>query len=244
MSATDTAGVDRAKLAMAVEHADGTLTDVVVTVQQAYNFGYAGREQAEVLGHVEQMRALGMPAPSRVPAIFPIPPDRVSTATSLIAAGDQTYGEVEFALIKTAELGWVVTIASDHTDLEVEQVKMPKAKGICPDIVGSRAWLLSDVEPAWDACVLRLWGTTDGEEPMLLQEGHTSHLLSPDAIIAELTQRRGGNAELPNGTVILSGTVAGEPNPSPTVWRAELADPTSGRTLAHSYTVERLPEEL
>jgi Protein of unknown function (DUF2848) len=231
-----------ATLALQIQGVDGESTPVSVQVEEAYNFGYAARDRAGAQQHVDQMRVLGLPAPQQVPAIFPIPADRVSTASEFIVSGEQTYGEVEFALIKSEGHGWLVTIASDHTDLEVERVKMPKAKGMCPDVVGADVWKLDDVHAQWDRCTLTMWARTDGGEAVPLQHDTTGHLLAPHDLIAILEDRRPG--ELRPGTVIMSGTVAGEPTPGMHEWSARLEDPRTGRRLEIDYKLRRLREEI
>ncbi|MFI2841468.1 DUF2848 family protein [Mycolicibacterium sp. PDY-3] len=231
-----------AQLSLEVIEGTGIVGTASVTVIEAYNFGYAGRDQGSVQEHVDQMRELGMPAPQRLPAIFPIPPDRVSTARRLVVSGAETYGEVEFALIRSAEYGWLVTIGSDHTDLEVERVKMPKAKGMCPDVIGASAWRLDDIRDVWDRFTLTMWGHSDDGERVELQHDTTGHLLSPDDLIAILQTRRPG--ELPIGTVIMSGTVGGEPTPDMAAWSARLEDPHTHRGIDIHYTLDRLDEEI
>lgn len=121
---------------------------------------------------------------------------------------------------------------------------MPKAKGMCPDVVGAQAWALADIADSWDDCVLRMWaGPETGGEPTLLQEGTVGHLLSPQQIIDTLERRR-GRGTLPAGTVILSGTIAGEPTPGAVHWSAELADPGRGRRLRIDYDLLVLSTEL
>jgi hypothetical protein len=160
----------------------------------------------------------------------------------LVVSGEQTYGEVEFALINSEEHGWLVTIASDHTDLEVERVKMPKAKGMCPNVVGATAWSLDEVRHDWDRFTMTMWAQPDGGETVKLQQDVTGHLLSPDDLIDILRTRRPG--ELPNGTVIMSGTIAGEPTPGMGAWSARLEDPETGRRLDIDYRLRRLSEEI
>jgi hypothetical protein len=231
-----------ATLDLQIHGIDGATTPVTVEVHEVYNFGYAARDRSGAQEHVDQMRALGLPAPQKVPAIFPIPADRVSTGSEFTVSGDQTYGEVEFALIKSEGHGWLVTIASDHTDLEVERVKMPKAKGMCPDVVGADVWKLDEVRAQWDRCTLTMWARAGDGEAVQLQQDTTGHLLAPHHIIAILEARRPG--ELPPGTVILSGTVAGEPTPGMLEWSARLEDPQTGRRLAIDYTLQPLREEI
>jgi hypothetical protein len=229
-------------LSIEVQLNSGVAEPISVTVREGYNFGYASRDPSGVAEHLDEMRALGMAAPTTIPAIFPIPPDRISTMTSYVVSGDQTYGEVEFALIKTAERGWLVTIASDHTDLEVERVNMPKAKATCPDVIGAVAWPLDEVIDVWDRFVLTLWGQTVAGERVLLQQGAVGELMSPRELIRTLEGRR--QSEVGDGTVIMSGTIAGEPTTGIRCWIAELSDPASNRRLTLRYEITELQEEL
>jgi hypothetical protein len=235
------ASTGAAVLPLLVQHADGSESRTSVTVTTAYNFGYAARDQAGVTEHVNQMRALGVPAPNRVPALFPIPPDRITTNAALTVSGDQTYGEVEFALVNSEEHGWLVTIASDHSDVEIEHVNMPKAKVMCSNVLGNVAWPLADVLDVWDAMVLRMWSGDDADTT-LMQQDKTAHLLRPEDLLRQLEERRGSG--LPVGSVVLSGTIAGEPTPGKVRWSAELEDPSSGRSLKLAYTVRGLAEEI
>ena len=226
---------------IAVQSVSGPPTDITVEVRHVYNFGYAARDSTGAQKHVDDMRALGMPAPSRLPAIFPVPADRVRTAGELTVSGDDTYGEVEFALVNT-DHGWLVTIASDHTDLEVETVNMAKAKASSPDVVGDTAWRLDEVGEQWDDCVLRLWGQNPDGTEELVQSGKVGHLLPPADMQRILAERSA--TTLGPGTVILSGTLDGEPTPGKVAWRAELEDPHSGRKLELAYSLNRLALEL
>ncbi|MET4426915.1 MULTISPECIES: DUF2848 family protein [unclassified Mycolicibacterium] len=239
---TSSPSVTGAQLSLHVHRTSDEVTPVTVAVTEAYNFGYAARDREGVQEHVDQMRALGFAAPQQVPAIFPIPPDRISTASEFTVSGEQTYGEVEFALINSEEHGWLVTIGSDHTDLEVEGVKMPKAKAMCPDVVGATAWRLDEVRDDWDRFTMTMWAESDDGATTQLQHDVTGHLLAPHQLISILEDRRPG--ALPVGTVIMSGTVAGEPTPGMRGWSARLEDPETGRRIELGYTLRRLSEEI
>jgi Protein of unknown function (DUF2848) len=233
---------DATELALHVKHRDGVTSSTVVAVRAAYNFGFAARDNAGVRAHVEEMRAIGISAPARVPAIFSIPPERISTVTRHIVSGEQTYGEVEFAMIKAPDIGWLVTVAADHTDLELERANMAKAKASGPDVIGSAAWPLAEVNERWDDFTLSLWGIADDGQQTLLQSGATKELLRPEDLIRTLEARSGTAAG--EGTVIMSGTIAGEPTPGFCGWHAELGDTATQRALTLSYTVTALPEEI
>ncbi len=228
------------RLHLSVDSETGA-AEVDVDVHSVYNFGYAARDTSGVATHIAELRELGLPAPTRLPAIFRIPPERAQHTTGLPVCGDDTYGEVEFALINTHS-GWLVTIASDHTDLDIEKVDMAKAKAACPDVIGDAAWRLDEVTEHWDDCELRLWGrTADGAEH-LIQAGTVGHLLEPADMQRILAERSGREPD--PGTVILSGTIDGAPTPGMCSWRATLADPHRGRTLSLDYTVIALSPEI
>lgn len=238
----DRAEAAQQALSITVEHSDGASTSTVVPVRLAVNFGYAARDERGVLAHVEEMQELGVAAPKRVPTISLIPPDRVTTSTAHTVSGDQTYGEVEFALINTPQLGWIVTVACDHTDLEFEAINMAKAKASAPDVIASTAWRVSDVEDHWDDLELTLIGVADDGSEVVIQDGSTSDLLAPSALIAELESRAGRSAD--EGTVILSGTISGKPTPGFRTRRAELRDPRMRRKVTLTYSIAELQEAL
>lgn len=68
--------------------------------------GYAGRDQESVRKHIEELKALGVPAPAETPAFYSVPPERVTTADSVRVRGRHTSGEVEFVLFKTGSARW------------------------------------------------------------------------------------------------------------------------------------------
>lgn len=164
---------------------------------------------------------------------------------------DSTTGtttEIEVDVLRAYNFGYAARdqagvqrhIAELH--LEVEKVNMPKAKASCPDIIGATAWLLDEVAEHWDDCTLHLWGQNPDGTEELIQSGTVGHLLPP-ADMQRVLAERSGTALAP-GTVILSGTLDGEPTPGKRAWRAELADPHTGRTIALGYSLHVLDQEL
>ena len=43
-----------------------------ITVRYALNAGYAGRDTEQVQHHVDQLAELGVPAPRRIPTLYPL----------------------------------------------------------------------------------------------------------------------------------------------------------------------------
>jgi hypothetical protein len=228
-------------LALTVHEIGGITKALNVEVTTLFNFGYAGRSQASVIAHVEELVKLGLPAPSTVPSVFPLPPLGVTTAGEITVAGGDSYGEVEYALLLSKEFGWLVAVASDHSDFAVEKISTPRSKAICPDVLSPDCWRLIDVEEHWDS--LELTCTRSGAlSSEIVQAGELINLLPPRELIAILESRLGTTVS--PGTVLLSGTLAGEPAPGGSSWQVRLHDPHLARTLVHDYAVTALQDEL
>ena len=213
-------------------------SQLAVEVRRIFNFGYAGRDQDHVRAHIQEMAGLA-PPPSRIPALFPLPPGQVAAPGTITVAGPDTYAEVEFALVHTGEQ-WLVTIASDHSDAKVEEFSTPRAKAACPDVVSTNAWWLADVLADWDDCTLLLEAHGPAGSTVV-QQGGVAELLSPTTLIEILQERLGREAEA--GTVVLSGTIGGLPATGFTSWTATLGSPARA-DLVLSYSIEALPDEL
>ena len=215
---------------------------VSVTITGVYNFGFAGRDQASVQAHVSELKARGVPAPAIVPALYPLGAGGATTETRISVFGDQTFGEVEFALINSSA-GWLVTVASDHTDALVETVSVSRAKRSCPDVLADRAWLLADVVDHFDELELvaecASTGTLTTAE---VQRGYCGALLPPATLQEIWTQRLGRTP--PVGTLILSGTIGGELPLGMETWHMRLHDPARPADLLLAYQVDSVPDEI
>jgi hypothetical protein len=215
---------------------------VWVTITGVYNFGFAGRDQASVQAHVRELKERGVPAPAIVPALYPLGAGGATTETRISVFGDQTFGEVEFALISSSA-GWLVTVASDHTDALVETVSVSRAKRACPDVVADRAWLLADVADHFDEMELVAECSSAGAATTAeVQRGSCGALLPPAALQQIWTQRLG---RMPaEGTLILSGTIGGELPLGMETWQMSLHDPRRPADLRLAYRVDSIPDEI
>jgi hypothetical protein len=220
---------------------DGRSTEVHVPVTQAFNFGYAARDQAALEEHLRETAGLGLAVPPTIPALYPIPPDRVTTAARVVVSGTDTYAEVEFALICDSEGRWLITVASDHTDAGVERGNVVRGKSITPNVLAPVAWALTEVEAHLDT--LRLSCRRPQASPAeTLQSDSLATLLRPSSLIKLLTQRTGSSPG--PGTVILSGTIGGELPVGCDEWLVALEDPILQRRIEHRYAVDALADEL
>lgn len=198
--------------------------------------GYTGRDQEGVRAHVEELRKIGVPAPEKVPSMYWVEPERVSSSSLLWVVGEGTSGEGEVFLARSEDGNLYVTVASDHTDRALETVSVAKAKQICSKIVGSVFWKVSEVRDHWDSLELRTW--VDGK---LYQEGTLGKMLPPEKLF-ELAREdapcSGCRLALFSGTlpVLGEGLVYGKS------YVLSLKDPVLGREIRHEYEVRVLPD--
>lgn len=176
-------------------------------VKNIINAGYTGRNQEEVKKHIKELAVQGIPTPDEVPKYFPKFNNGIVQDKELDALDESNHsGEAEFALLCTEEEIYIAA-GSDHTDRQLEEENIPKAKQIYPNVISKNVWKLSEVEAYWDELVLKSWVEKEGKK-VLFQEAKLSALFSP----AELLKRIKSFTELASieGLVIYSGTVGAE----------------------------------
>ncbi|UYN95056.1 MAG: DUF2848 domain-containing protein [Enhydrobacter sp.] len=199
--------------------------------------GWTGRDVAALERHIEELKAIGVQPPGRVPLYYRVGVELLTQARSIQVLGPDTSGEAEVVLVGAPERLWV-TLGADHTDRKVESYGIAVAKQICPKVIGRTAWRFEEVEPHWDRLVLRSF-LEEGDKRTLYQEGPLVGLREPRGLIAGWT---GGSTRLPDGVAMFLGTmpaigaIRGGPR-----FEMELEDPVLGRKLVHAYNVETLP---
>jgi hypothetical protein len=210
-----------------------------VDVSWLFNAGYAGRDSEAVQQHVDELAELGVPAPARVPTLYPL--------SSLLARQDdavqvphgRTSGEAEWALVVAGSPDdLLVAAACDHTDRDLEQHGVAWSKQSAPDIIGQRAWRWDRVADRFDDFRLRAW-VTHGHDEELISDGSPADLLPPDYWVERLDDA----GLLRPGTVLLSGTIPmiNGVDQFADGWRVELIDTDGGSSTA-AYRVDRLSD--
>ena len=112
--------------------------------------GYTGRDQASVHQHIEELKKLGVAPPYEIPAFYWISPHRLTQGAEIQVVGQQTSPEVEFFLAAENDGSLYITIASDHTDRELEAVSVSKSKQVCDKVLGDTFWSVADVVNHWN----------------------------------------------------------------------------------------------
>ncbi|HYC65597.1 MAG TPA: DUF2848 domain-containing protein [Reyranellaceae bacterium] len=198
--------------------------------------GWTGRDVAALNHHIEELKAIGVQPPSKVPLYYRVSASLLTQADSVQVLGDDSSGEVEPVLVGTPDRLWV-TIGADHTDRKVESYGVAVSKQMCAKVVACHAWRFEDVEPHWDKLILRSFIEEAGAR-VLYQEGPLAKIREPRELIAGWT----GSKRLPAGVAMFLGTMPaiGAIRSSPR-FEMELEDPVKGVKLTHAYTVQPLP---
>ena len=212
---------------------DGT----AVEIDDLVIAGWTGRDVAALEHHIEELKAIGVQPPSRVPLYYRVATSLLTQADSIEVLGDDTSGEAEPVLVGTPDRLWV-TVGADHTDRRVESYGVAVSKQLCPKVVGRAVWRFEDVEPHWDQLVLRSF-VEEGGKPVLYQEGTLARIRAPRELIAGW---RNGDKRLPPGVAMFCGTLPaiGAIRAAPR-FTMELEDPVLGNKISHSYRIQALP---
>jgi hypothetical protein len=208
------------------------------TYKNMVNAGYTGRNQAEVRKHIEELARKGIPGPPTTPTLYPVICRALVKDPVIEVYSRETCGEIEYVLLIENENRIFVGVGSDHTDRKLEEWDIPRAKQICPNVIGATVWALEDVAGHWDELVLRCRQLLDGKQ-IPYQEGTLSRLMAPGDLMAFVRSKTGGPLD---GTIIFSGTMAALSGGFVYGSRlsAELLDPKLNRRLAMQYDVQPL----
>jgi hypothetical protein len=217
--------------------AKGGVEKVAVDINDLVIAGWTGRDVAALNHHIEELKAIGVQPPSKVPLYYRVAAQMLTQADRIQVLGDDTSGEVEPVLVGAADRLWV-TVGADHTDRKLESYGVAVAKQVCPKVIGRTAWRFEEVEPHWDRLVLRSF-ITEGGKKVLYQEGPLAEIRAPRELVAGW---REGDKRLPAGTAMFCGTLpALGAIRSSSRFEMEIEDPVLARKLAHAYDVEALP---
>jgi hypothetical protein len=217
---------------------DGSTESVDVTA--LLNAGYAGRNQDEVASHIAELAALGVPAPTATPALYPISPYLAQQTDRVYVQHGRTSGEAEWALIIT-DNDVLITAACDHTDRDLEVHSVAWSKNAAPDVLATKAWRLSDIADRLDDIALEAW-VGHGDTIELIQQGTLADLLAPKYWLDVLTER--GDAR--PGTVLISGTISMRKgvNQFADTWKVALTDPATQDVISVEYRTVPMPEPI
>jgi len=210
--------------------------EVNIAVSQLVIAGWAGRDRQAIMHHISELEALGVPRPGAVPLFYRVAANQLTQAESVEVLGSATSGEVE-PFIFSCGGKLYVSLASDHTDRQLETYSVAMSKQVCVKPVAREAWPLEQVAEHWDSLILRAW-IREGGEWVLYQQGTLSSLRTP----WDLLTRYLGDTPPDDGLAMSCGTLAAIGGIRPaSEFRMELVDEVLGHTLRHQYRSVELP---
>lgn len=217
-------------------HAKGAVEKVSVEIKDLVIAGWTGRDVTALNHHIEELKAIGVQPPSRVPIYYRAAAQMLTQADRIQVLGDESSGEVEPVLVGAADRLWV-TVGADHTDRKVESYGIAVSKQMCAKPIGRTAWRFEEVEPHWDRLMLRSF-IQEGDKRVLYQEGPLAKIRDPRELIFGWKDEK----RLPMGAVMFCGTMpAIGAIRSSSRFEMELDDPVLGRKIVHAYEIETLP---
>ena len=208
-----------------------------VDIEELVIAGWTARDVAALNRHIEELKAIGVQPPSKVPLYYRVAACLLTQAESIQVLGDETSGEIEPVLMGAPDRLWV-TVGSDHTDRRLVSFGVAVSKQACPKVFARTAWRFEEVEPHWDQLVLRSFIEEEGRK-VLYQEGALAELRRPRELIAGW---RNGDTRLPPHVAMFCGTLPAIGGVrSSSRFAMEIDDPVLGRKLSHAYSVQALP---
>lgn len=214
-----------------------TARHIEVNIQEFVIAGWAGRDRHAIEHHIEELAAIGVPRPSRVPLFYRVDAHQLTQEPRIQVVGNGSSGEVEtFVFMHEGEL--CVSITSDHTDRKLETVSVALSKQACAKPVGRVAWRYADLAEYWDELEIRSSIQEQGK-PVEYQHGKVASLQHPLDLIAAYTDGKG----LAPHCAMSCGTVAtiGQIRPANS-FEMSLHDLRRQRVIRHRYDVDFLPE--
>ncbi len=199
---------------------------------------WSGRKKEDVMKHIEEGEKIGIPAPKRIPALYPVSTYLLDTYNEIEVQTQYTSGEVEYVLFVDEDIRYI-TVGSDHTDRDLEKIDIRKSKQMYPKIIAPIAWKYEDVKDHWDDLILISKQWINGKE-IIYQNASLRTLITPDDLLKIVDEFKIPRKNL----IIFSGTVAtvtgkimfGEK------FRMEMIDPILDRRISYEYRIRQLPQ--
>jgi len=194
--------------------------------------GWTGRDTAAVQHHIEELAAIGVPAPSTTPLFYRVGPNLLCQSDRIAVLGTATSGEAEPLIVSSKGQIWL-GLGSDHTDRGLEAVSVAASKQACPKPVAAHLWPWRDVADRLDDLTLMSEVFENGNW-VTYQSGTL-------AAIRPLTELMTAVA-MPVNAAMMCGTLAAIGGVRPADrFRARLHDPMTERSITLDYSTRPLP---
>lgn len=195
--------------------------------------GYASRDQESVRKHIEELKKIGVPAPSKVPMIFRVAPYLLTFDEKIEVGNEKTSGEVEYVILIDKDKRIYVTVGSDHTDRWLEKIDILSSKWMCCKVIPREVWVYDEIKDHWDDIIIESYIIEKGEKK-LYQREKLKALLSVEDLIKTF------NIKDEVGVVLFSGTIPTLTNEIiySNWFEIIMHDPILDRRITKEYQVE------
>ncbi|SMX22850.1 DUF2848 domain-containing protein [Boseongicola aestuarii] len=195
--------------------------------------GWTGRDTHAVQHHIEELAAIGVAPPSKVPLFYRVSNSLLTAERNIEVLGTASSGEAEPLVIRHDGKLWL-GLASDHTDRQLETISVAASKQICGKPCATSLWEFASLEGRLDAIIIKSWIRENGDW-VLYQDGTIGQIKPLRDLIAA--------ADLQNGSAMLCGTFAALGGVRAAEdFRATMTDPETGAEITLEYTARALPE--
>lgn len=200
--------------------------------------GWTGRDPAAIQHHIEELAALGVPAPSATPLFYRVAASLLTTSDAIQVVGPASSGEVEPMIVEAGGQRWL-GLGSDHTDRALEAHSVAMSKQVCAKPCAAELWPWDEISDRLEEIQLESHIQENGEW-VLYQQGTIASIRPLADLLAgsDLSGLAGdGAAAMMCGTYGAKGGVrpAGR-------FRMTMTDPATGRQISHEYQTATLPE--
>lgn len=202
------------------------------SIDQLTIAGWTGRDAAVVQHHIDELAAIGVTPPSRVPLFYRAAANLLTFAPSIEVLGDATSGEAEPMLIRYDGKVWL-GLASDHTDRALEATSVAASKQICQKPCAAEVWDLDSVAVHLDRITIRSW-IWERDSWQLYQDGVLGQILPLQDMLANAGTS--GRSALLCGTFPALGGVRASGK-----FHASMHDPVRGADIHLEYETLSLP---
>ncbi len=200
--------------------------------------GWTGRDADAIAHHIEELAALGVPAPSQTPLYYRVSAPLLTTAPVIEAVGEASSGEVE-PLIVEVDGKRYLGLASDHTDRALEAHSVAMSNQVCAKPCATELWPWDEVADRLEEIELESWIEEDGA--WVPYQSGTIAAIRPLADLIEGSRISELSKDGP--VAMLCGTFGAKGGVRPAAkFRMEMRDPKTGRSITHEYETRTLPE--
>ena len=206
--------------------------EIDVSIESLIIAGWTARNEEAVRHHIEELAAIGIPAPSTTPLYYRVGRELITQAAELEVLGPDSSGEVEPLIVKADGRLWL-GLGSDHTDRKLEAVSVAASKQVCPKPVTNQLWSFESVQAHLDQIEM----TSE-----IFENGAWVHYQSGTLAAIRPLESLIKGANLPDQSAMMCGTLAAIGGVRPAnLFRARLFDPVADREIILAYQTHTLP---